>query len=314
MGRGSRWSVLQTLSSTLKRERQPRREPSKTSGGPNAGEPLSRSFAVEPRSNVTEARMLPHRTLIVYALAAALASASVGVMFLRDTAPETSAFHWLRPSRLTGPSRELLEFLLLLPVAVTLVCVVRVVVGLTTFGTFAPALLGLAYRDIDSPLGVFVLLTILFAGWFLRQVVGRLHLLQVPRTSFMLSSVVLMLAGFVLVGERLGISPDKAVPLFPLVILTGMIERFWTLDEEQGTASTLTALVVTLAVCAGISLALRIPSLSRQVLDYPESLGVVMAAQLVLGRYTGYRLVELYRFRSLLDEEGTCFGSSGRAA
>jgi hypothetical protein len=258
--------------------------------------------------------MLPHRTLIVYALAAALAAASVGVMFLRDAAPETSAFHWLRPSRLTGPSRELLEFLLLLPVAVTLVCVVRVVVGLATFGTFAPALLGLAYRDIDSPLGVFVLLTILFAGWFLRHVVGRLHLLQVPRTSFMLSSVVLMLAGFVLVGERLGISPDKAVPLFPLVILTGMIERFWTLDEEQGTASTLTALVVTLAVCAGISLALRIPSLSRQVLDYPESLGVVMAAQLVLGRYTGYRLVELYRFRSLLEEEQACFGSSGRDA
>lgn len=256
--------------------------------------------------------MLPHRTMAVIALASALIAISVAIMFLRDTAPEDSAFCWLRPNGLTSPVRELLEFLLLLPIAVTLVCIIRVVIGLTTFGTFAPALLGLAYRDIDSLLGIFVLLTILFTGWFLRHAVGRLHLLQVPRTSFMLSLVVFMLVGFVLLGERLGVSPDKAIPLFPLVILTGMIERFWTLDEEQGTTSTLTTLLVTLAICAGISLILRIPSISRQMLDYPETLGIVMAVQLLLGRYTGYRFVELYRFRSFMEEDEACFGSSER--
>jgi hypothetical protein len=33
---------------------------------------------------------------------------------------------------------------------------------------------------------------------------------------------------------------------------------------------------------------------------YPETLGLVMAAQLLLGRYTGYRLSELFRFRDFL--------------
>ena len=33
------------------------------------------------------------------------------------------------------------------------------------------------------------------------------------------------------------------------------------------------------------------------MLRYPELLGVVLAGQVVLGRYTGYRLSELYRFR-----------------
>ena len=34
----------------------------------------------------------------------------------------------------------------------------------------------------------------------------------------------------------------------------------------------------------------------------PETLGLVMAAQLLIGRYTGYRLVELWRFRDLIKD------------
>jgi 7 transmembrane helices usually fused to an inactive transglutaminase len=41
----------------------------------------------------------------------------------------------------------------------------------------------------------------------------------------------------------------------------------------------------------------------RQIaVDHPETLGLVAAAQLLLGRYTGYRLLELYRFRDLAEE------------
>ncbi len=32
---------------------------------------------------------------------------------------------------------------------------------------------------------------------------------------------------------------------------------------------------------------------------YPETVGVVLACNLVLGRYTGYGLTELYRFQDL---------------
>jgi hypothetical protein len=33
--------------------------------------------------------------------------------------------------------------------------------------------------------------------------------------------------------------------------------------------------------------------------EHPEALGLVVAGQLLLGRYTGYRLTELARFREL---------------
>ena len=33
---------------------------------------------------------------------------------------------------------------------------------------------------------------------------------------------------------------------------------------------------------------------------FPETLGVVMAGQLLIGRYTGYRLTEFFRFKDFL--------------
>ena len=42
------------------------------------------------------------------------------------------------------------------------------------------------------------------------------------------------------------------------------------------------------------------PPVVRQLFCYPETLGLVMAGQLLIGRYTGYRLLELFRFRDFL--------------
>jgi hypothetical protein len=81
-----------------------------------------------------------------------------------------------------------------------------------------------------------------------------------------------------------------------------MIERFWTLEEEDGTRASLQTLLSTLAIAICISLVISRPYLCRHLLQFPEMLGFVVAGQLLLGRYTGYRLTELYRFRDFLRE------------
>jgi len=94
----------------------------------------------------------------------------------------------LIPPDLPAADRQLVEFLLLLPVAAFVCCVVRNLIGLHTFGTFAPALLGISFREVESAIGVFVLITVLSAGWVFRRALSRLNLLQVPRSAVMLRS------------------------------------------------------------------------------------------------------------------------------
>jgi hypothetical protein len=136
-------------------------------------------------------------------------------------------------------------------------------------------------------------------GWGMRRILDSYHLLQVPRTAFMLSLVVVVLIAGIVAANFHDLPATKFMPLFPMVILTGMIERFWTLEVEDGTYASFRTMLGTMFIATTIALVLGIHSLVRILFQFPEILGFIMASQLLLGRYTGYRLSELFRFRDL---------------
>lgn len=197
---------------------------------------------------------------------------------------------------------KLVEFLLLLPIAALIICLFRNIIGLHSFGTFAPALIGLAFRSLESLPGILVFVSIVLIGWGLRRVLDRYHLLQVPRTAFLLSLVVIVLITGILAANYQDLAATRYVSLFPIIILTGMIERFWTLEAEDGTTSSFKTLLNTMVIAASISLFVSIPAVINHMVKFPETLGLIMACQLLIGRYTGYRLSELFRFRDFVQE------------
>jgi hypothetical protein len=196
--------------------------------------------------------------------------------------------------------RRIVEVLLLLPLAALVICIFRNLIGLSSFGTFAPALIGLAFHDLRSLPGIFVFVSILLVGWLMRRVLDHYHLLQVPRVALMLTLIMSVLIATVVASTRYGVPVARYVSLFPVVILTGMVERFWTLETEDSTAASFKTLLQTMFIATVIALVLSRQSVVRHMFRYPETLGLVMAAQMLIGRYTGYRLTELFRFRDLL--------------
>ena len=69
-----------------------------------------------------------------------------------------------------------------------------------------------------------------------------------------------------------------------------------TVEAEDGTWTAFQTLVGTLVVTVVVSLALAHHVVTEWFFRYPELLGIVLALNLLLGRYTGYRISELYRF------------------
>jgi hypothetical protein len=200
--------------------------------------------------------------------------------------------------------RRLVEILLLLPIAALIICIFRNVIGLSSFGTFAPALIGLAFHDLHSLPGILVFVTILLIGWLMRRVLDRYHLLQVPRVATMLTLIMIVLIGAVLAANVYGAPTTRYISLFPMIILCGMVERFWTLETEDSTAASFRTLFQTMLISTMIALVLSSTSLVQHMLRFPETLGLIMAAQLLIGRYTGYRFLELLRFRDFLKYPG----------
>ena len=207
--------------------------------------------------------------------------------------------------RLPVAMHTVLTILLLLPFAALITAFMRNVVGLQTFGTFSPALLAMSFIYADWRTGVLILLIVVIVGLFGREFLERLRLLMVPRLSIILTMVILCVV-FV-VSALYHILPEirgDAV-LLPMVILTMLIERFHVTMEEDGLMFTLQLAVGTIVVAALCYAVLNWESVGQFVLTYPESHFFTIAAFIVLGRYAGYRMTELWRFRDLVDSPET---------
>jgi hypothetical protein len=223
-----------------------------------------------------------------------------------DQSPSGMRSLWLNLSLYTlhPAEQHVVKFLLLLPLGALIVSIFRTVIGVSTFGTFGPALLGLAFLDLKAlrwGLGIFILTVLV--GWWMRHLLDRYHLLLVSRVSVLLTLIVGFLIVIIVIASNWGVPVTQYISLFPLVILTHLVERFWTVEAEDGTVASFKTLLGTIVVAVAVSLALSPEAITSWMFRYPETLGLVLAAQFLLGRYTGYRLSELYRFRDLIQEE-----------
>ena len=205
-------------------------------------------------------------------------------------------------TRLPAGMQETLAILLLLPLGALITALFRNVVGTQTFGTFTPTLLALSFVYADWRTGLAVLLSVALIGLGGRTLLNRLRLLMVPRLSLVLTVVVLTLTLAVSVLDYFGLTPSARAVILPLVILTMMIERFHITTEESGVGRSFKLLGGTLLVTACCFALLRWEELGWLVLAFPEGLLFVAAALILIGRYSGYRLTELWRFRDVVRE------------
>ncbi|MCE5281612.1 MAG: UUP1 family membrane protein [Deltaproteobacteria bacterium] len=191
------------------------------------------------------------------------------------------------------------RILILVPIGALIISALRNVVGLPTFGIFMPLLIALAFRNTGTSYGVILFCGVLLVGYAARSYLDRLRLLLVPRLSVILTLVIGCFTVLALVGNRLGLREFMAVGLIPFVILTMTIERFFIIIEESGTREAFVTAAGSVAVAVATYGIISWEPLQLTFFVYPELILTVAALQILLGRYTGYRLSELLRFRSL---------------
>jgi transglutaminase-like putative cysteine protease len=204
-------------------------------------------------------------------------------------------------TRLPVPMHTVLKILLLLPLAALITTLMRNVIGLGTFGTFSPALLAMSFIYADWKIGLLILLIVVTAGLFGRSILERLRLLMVPRLSIILTMVILCVVFTLSALYYTFPLVEAQAVLLPMVIMTMLIERFHVTVEEDGIIYAVQLSLGTLVVAMLCYAVLAWPDMGKLVLIYPETHFFTIAAFILLGRYAGYRLTELWRFRDLVE-------------
>ncbi len=225
----------------------------------------------------------------------------VASLALADELGNRRASRWIQFSLLSLPlqTRQLYQVLFVLPVGVGIIVLLRVFVGIETFGTFMPALIALAFRETELLWGIVLFGLLLLIGMSIRAALDHLKLLLVSRLAVMLTIVVLAMAGISVVSHRLGIERGLSVALFPMVIIAMTIERMSITWEERGGPRALLVAAGSLFAAALAYLAMTEPTIVHVVVTFPGTLLILVALLLLAGSYRGYRLMELVRFREL---------------
>jgi len=189
--------------------------------------------------------------------------------------------------------------LLMIPIGALVMVVMRNIVGVDAFGTFMPVLIALAFRETKLLWGVVLFTTLVALGLSIRFLLDRLRLLLVPRLSAVLIVVVILMMLISLASHRMGMETGLSVALFPMVIIAMTIERMSVVWEERGAIDAMRAGLGSLFVAIAAYIFMGMAWLEHLIFTFPELLLVILALVVLAGRYTGYRLTELRRFKAL---------------
>jgi len=189
--------------------------------------------------------------------------------------------------------------LLLVPVAALVVVIMRILVGLRTSGTFMPVLIALAFIQTTLLLGLTIFIVLVGVGLWIRSWLSHEHLLLVSRIASVVIVVILMMAALAVGSYKLGMDQVLTVTFFPMVILAWTIERMSILWEEEGVREVLVQGGGSLLVAVLAYLAMSNSLVAHLTFNFPELMFSLLGVILLLGRYKGYRLSELRRFRDI---------------
>ena len=191
------------------------------------------------------------------------------------------------------------QVLVTIPVGIALLVFLRQFVGFNTLGTFMPVLIGIAFRETALLNGVLLFSLLVALGLGLRFYLERLHLLLVPRLAVVLIFIVMAMAGFAILMTGANQAIGLSISLFPMVILTMTIERMSIVWEESSAGDALKQGLGSLAAASLAYLVMTNPQIEYLMYRFPELLLVLMGLCVLMGRYTGLRLSELWRFKAL---------------
>lgn len=193
------------------------------------------------------------------------------------------------------------QSMLMIPFGVLVILILRNIIGISSLGTFTPVLIALAFRETGLGFGILFFTIVVFFGLLLRSYLEHLKLQMLPRLSIVLTFVVSLIILVGLLSHKLGFEEGLSITLFPMVILTMTIERLSITWDERGAGFAIKVAIGTLIAASLAFLLMGYSPLVYFVFTFPAVLLLLVSFMLAMGRYRGYRLLELFRFKALAE-------------
>ena len=208
-----------------------------------------------------------------------------------------------------GVSEETIVLLILLPLVASIVAATRHLIGFRGFGILIPTALSVVFVAMGITSGLLIFVAILLLATIARVSLRKLHIQYLPRMALLLWFISLGVLGMIFIAPAsnlfistsFGINQVIPISIFPILILILLAEEFIAVQigKSLREATQLTLETIVIALIGWFIF--RLEWLNQLALNQPHwTILVRLIINLLVGRYTGLRLLEYQRFKRLL--------------
>lgn len=203
-----------------------------------------------------------------------------------------------------GVPLDTLVLVLILPIIVTMIAFFRQVIGIKAFGIYTPAIITFAFLATNEiKYGITIFATVILVGTITRYLLKKARLLYLPRVAIMITIVGFSILFLLFIGGAWNRTGLASVSIFPILIMITLVEKFIAVQIEKGNRAAVVLSFETLLISVIGYYIASWPLLIKTILAYPWISLLAIPINVVLGKWTGLRLSEYFRFRQIIKPE-----------
>jgi len=192
--------------------------------------------------------------------------------------------------------------LLMFPIIATMIAFLRQVIGIKAFGIYTPSIIIFAFFATGIKYGIVLFVSVILVGMAVRFLLKKFRLLYLPRIAITLSTVALAMLMMLAFGGSLQRTGLAAVSIFPLLIMITLVEKFIATQIEKGNRTAFYLALETLAISVVGYYLLKWGVLVKFVVAYPWAILFTIPINIMLGKWSGLRISEYFRFREVFKK------------
>jgi hypothetical protein len=202
-----------------------------------------------------------------------------------------------------GVPYETIKLILLLPVIATVIAFLRQVVGIKAFGIYTPLIITFAFLATNGlKYGLVIFASVILIGMVMRFVLKPFRLLYLPRVAIMLTVVAILTLGVLTFGGNMHRTGLASVSIFPILIMITLVEKFVAVQIEKGDKTAIILAMETLLISVLGFFIANWSVLIKLIIAHPWVILFTIPINIILGRWTGLRLAEYWRFKEIIKK------------
>ena len=211
-----------------------------------------------------------------------------------------------------GVPDNVVLLILLIPLLSFVIAFLKQVVGIASLGLYTTILVTLVFLILGPAYGIIMLLFITLISSLSYQILKKFRLLFIPKMAILMTIISLAIFAILTFAVYYKILDVNFILLavFPTVVISTLIEKLVTTESSKfykpfiPVSETILVSIIAYIFAGGpvriFDWQFQIEIFRNLIFNYPELILLILIGNIILGRWTGLKVSEYLRFRSLL--------------